>query len=879
MADTTVTRRATLASLLTGAATVGVAAATPARAWAAARPIASASDGVLTIEFDSALHSRLSRAGQVLTALEPGEGVRLADGTAVDRFLMLDSKKAAVTGGQRHSLRGVAREQIEKQVDLTFREDQPGAALMVVRYRNLGKQPVTIAGWWSASHTLLAHPKGAWTFSGSSHPDRRDWVQPVRPDFQQRNYMGMNGSDYGGGTPVAVVWRPDVGLAVGHVETAPKLIALPVASQPGGTRIGLEGDQPIVLQPGETVTLPETFIMVHSGDHFAALDTYRRIMAERGLAAPPIPASSYEPIWCAWGYERNVTPDQVYGTLDKAKSVGCSWAVLDDGWQKSVGDWVADTHRFPGGNADVKAMADRIKTYGMRPKLWISPLSAAPSSDLMRDHPDMLLLDANGSAQNVSWWNSYTLCPAYQPTVDYFKAVTQRIIGEWGYEGLKIDGQDLNGVAPCYNPAHNHARPEESVEKLQDFWKAIYDTAIAINPDTNVEICPCGDSFAFFNVPAINNTPASDPGIIVAGSPEGQDVQGDDGTLGAVFRRPCGIERRRRRFRLDLWHRRHPLDQVHLAQGQRSQPTDPLPPGGFVLTPEKEKLWRHWIALYRQNMLSRGQYRGELYDIGFDKPEGHVVAADGKLHYAFYAKTWSGPIDLRGLGKGRYHLTNSFTGASLGTASATDNRIQASFDRFLVIEATPAGDRRMTATTARAGRLWLINALITVVAVGHLGRVFRSVVKARISRHAGLLHLGPDHDPAGLHRTAHGGRHARTIATCHRLRHGGRLARCGRSDGVVLRDHARPRLSDLPDHLAVAAGDDRHVVRAAGRTDRQARHPRHRAGADRAADLQLCARRWGGDQRVDVVRARADRHAVLGRAGLFHEIGQQLHVG
>ena len=83
---------------------------------------------------------------------------------------------------------------------------------------------------------------------------------------------------------------------------------------------------------------------------------------------------------------------------------------------------------------------------------------------------------------------------------------------------------------------------------------------------------------------------------------------------------------------------------------------------------------------------------GELYDIGFDKPEGHVVAADGKLHYAFYAKSWKGPIELRGLGKGRYRLTDSFTGEPLGTASAADNRINASFDRFLVIEAAPTGE-------------------------------------------------------------------------------------------------------------------------------------------------------------------------------------------
>ena len=323
--------------------------------------------------------------------------------------------------------------------------------------------------------------------------------------------MGMNGSDYGSGTPMSVVWRPDCGLAVAHVERVPNWSRCRSRRSPTGRKSRWKATSRILLAPGQSVTLPEALPDGAFGRSFRGA---RHLSAHHGRArsrAPEIPESSYAPIWCAWGYERNFTPEQVYGTLDKAKAVGCEWAVLDDGWQKSVGDWVADTAKFPQGNAGIKAFADRIKSYGMRPKLWISPLSAAPASDLMREHRDMLLLDADGAAQNVTWWNSYTLCPAYQPTVDYFKAVTRRIIGEWGFQGLKIDGQDLNGVAPCYNPAHNHARPEESVEKLQDFWKAIYETAMAIDPDTNIEICPCGNSFAFFNIPAMNNTPGVRP--------------------------------------------------------------------------------------------------------------------------------------------------------------------------------------------------------------------------------------------------------------------------------------------------------------------------------------------------------------------------------
>ena len=102
----------------------------------------------------------------------------------------------------------------------------------------------------------------------------------------------------------------------------------------------------------------------------------------------------------------------------------------------------------------------------------------------MREHRDMLLLDADGAAAERDAGGTATRCarPISRPST-ISKAVTRRIIGEWGFQGLKIDGQDLNGVAPCYNPAHNHARPEESVEKLQDFWKAIYDTAIVDRPE------------------------------------------------------------------------------------------------------------------------------------------------------------------------------------------------------------------------------------------------------------------------------------------------------------------------------------------------------------------------------------------------------------
>ena len=66
-----------------------------------------------------------------------------------------------------------------------------------------------------------------------------------------------------------------------------------------------------------------------------------------------------------------------------------------------------------------------------------------------------------------------------------------------------------------------------------------------------------------------------------------------------------------------------------------------------------------------------------------------MIAKDGRLYYAFYADRWDGPVELRGLGAGRYRVADWWRGKTIGAASATANRLSVSFRRFLLLEATP----------------------------------------------------------------------------------------------------------------------------------------------------------------------------------------------
>ncbi|ESQ91043.1 glycoside hydrolase clan GH-D [Asticcacaulis sp. AC460] len=652
--------------------------------------LASAGDGALTIEYDSRLHSRLIRKSDnlALTDFAPSDTLTLKDGTIVDAFALAGQTKTAVTDrhgkGTRFVITGRSADAIEKTVTVTFYEKYPGFALVTTRYRNGGTAAIDVAGWRGNGHTLKASGAGFWSWSGATFPDRRDWVQPVKDGFDQPNFMGMNASDYGSGTPVVDAWRPDAGIATGHIEVTPKLISLPLLATPVGAAIAIDEVRAVTLKPGDSLDTLDTFVTIHTRDYYATLDTYRRIMADRGLAAPKPPEGAYEAIWCAWGYDRIFNVAEIEGTYSKVKELGFKWAVLDDGWQTNEGDWNLDPRKFRS-DAEMIAFVKTIRAAGLKPKLWLAPLAVDPGADLLHDHTDMLLLDENGAVHDVTWWNAFYLCPAYEPTRDYTKKLIHKIIAEWGYEGLKLDGQHMNGVAPCYNPLHNHARPEESVEKLQDFWKLVYDTAREANPQAVVEFCPCGTSYAFHNLPFVNQVPASDP-------LSSWQVRHKGKSLKALMGRDAAYAG----DHVELSDNGNDwASTVGIGAVISTKFTWPNEGRGkdakFRLTAEREAIWRKWADIYNARMLPKGQYLGELYDIGFDKPEAHAVAKDGKLYYGFYAPQWSGEIELRGLKSGKYRVTDYFNGKDLGTVTASSSRINASFEKFLLIEAVPAG--------------------------------------------------------------------------------------------------------------------------------------------------------------------------------------------
>ena len=586
-------------------------------------------------------------------------------------------------------LESESKNKLEREVALTAYEKYPSTFVVRVSYTNESAEDIAVNGWSVCGLKVKTAGDDPcfWSFQGQSTEERDDWIRPVGDGFFQQNYMGMNNSDYGGGVPVVCLWRRDAGVMVGHLEPNPVLVSLPVSKKAGEAfaTVGIvkEYDTPYMLHPGETLETCEAFISLFTGDCFGALRNYAGLLEKKGVVMPESEPAAFEPAWCAWGYERRFTIDEILGTLPKVKELGFKWATLDDGYQIAEGDWELTPARFPHGDADMKMLVDQFHVNGLKAELWWAPLAADPGSAFLKRHPDAVILDKDGKPQDITWWDSWYLSPVDADVIQEQKALVEKFIGEWGFDGLKLDGQHMNAVAPDYNPAHHPDDPEKDVRELPDFFKMIYETARGVKPHAVLQFCPCGDCFSVYHLPYVNKTVSSDP-----------ESSWQIRTKGYVLR---ALAPRTAYYG----------DHIELSDGGNDFPTqlgigavlgtkftwpkdNPYVRHSYLLTPEKEAQLKNALEIYESKRLSEGEIVPGLYDVGYDFPETYVIRKDGVLHYAFYTR---GPqvtqVELRGLEKGRdYHITDYYNHVDYGTVTASDKTVlDVSFDHALLLEA------------------------------------------------------------------------------------------------------------------------------------------------------------------------------------------------
>lgn len=174
---------------------------------------------------------------------------------------------------------------------------------------------------------------------------------------------------------------------------------------------------------------------VAGGEENAVLRRYATLLEERFGKGR---AGQAPRVWCSWySLYTEIDEDLLLKILDDLHDLPFEVFQIDDGWQRRVGDWEANS-KFPHGMA---YMATRIKESGRKAGLWLAPLLVVPSSSLYRQHRDWLLRDEKGRlvSAGFNWGEPLYALDTTHPEVRSWLASLMRSVRDWGYDYLKLD--------------------------------------------------------------------------------------------------------------------------------------------------------------------------------------------------------------------------------------------------------------------------------------------------------------------------------------------------------------------------------------------------------------------------------------------------------
>jgi len=685
----------------------------------------------------SAAEFDVSRAGRVKAfLLNDGKKRTLDDpdsepggiGYAIDEKrveFIFDTAQARVLAAQGKLGRGMGVEipgysrsdpNLQATIEAEAYDDFPNILLTSTQYKNAGSGEVTIHNvvdqqhWFNAALVDgKAHPYDMWSFQGASYDWGKDDVMKLSNAFSHPNVMGgMVKGGYGGGIPVVAFWTASVGEAIGHIETLPLSLSLPVAVQGDGrVSAAMEIPAETALKPAESYSTPRSFVSVYAGDFYKPLRLWSSVLQKEGWEIPKPSSEAYNVSWCGWGYEADVTPAQMLGTVPKLKEFGIKWATLDDRWFDNYGDWNPRTDTFPGDS--IQRLVQDFHKQGILVQIWWLPLGVEDGegryeahkylvSQVTKDHPEWLILDQNGKHARMVR-DLATLCPAVPEVQAYYKRLTEKFIHDWDFDGSKLD--NIYTVPACYNPAHHHKSPFDSVNAMSEVYKTIFQTTRALKPQSVTQSCPCGTPPSLAWLPYMDQAVTADPvGAIQVRrrikmykallGPEAA-VYGDHVELSAMSRAPG---------KNDDWIENGDDFASTVGTGgvvgTKFVWPDPGPKFKRVLlTQQKEAHWKKWIGIYNEKMLSKGTFL-DLYVYGYDVPEAYAIEKGGKMYYAFFAPkedgSWKGDVELRGLKVGTYHVTDYGDGRDLGLIQADGKqapKLKTDFHEHLLLEVSP----------------------------------------------------------------------------------------------------------------------------------------------------------------------------------------------
>ena len=266
---------------------------------------------------------------------------------------------------------------------------------------NGGDQPLQIERALSASVDYHHSDFKLLTLSGAWARERRmDW-RTLRQGMQ--GVASARGASSAQSNPFMALAQPNADETHGDVYAfalvySGNFRADATVDQYGQTRamIGLnDAGFHWQLEAGETFATPEA-VLCYSAQGLSGMSQAFHTLCHRHIARGryrdaqrPILLNNWEATYFDFDEQK------LLAIASKAAEIGVELFVLDDGWfgrrdadDCSLGDWVEDVRKLPGG---LERLSDAVHGLGLKFGLWFEPEMVSPDSDLYRAHPDWCL--------------------------------------------------------------------------------------------------------------------------------------------------------------------------------------------------------------------------------------------------------------------------------------------------------------------------------------------------------------------------------------------------------------------------------------------------------------------------------------------------------
>lgn len=204
--------------------------------------------------------------------------------------------------------------------------------------------------------------------------------------------------------------------------------------------------------------------------------------------------------WTSWyNYYTDINEEIILKNLAafEEKELEIDIFQIDDGYQKSVGDWLnIQTDKFPKG---MKHLADSIHAKGTKAGLWLAPLVVEKKSMIYQEKKHWLLKDEKGKevavGYNPMWSGYFYALDIYNKEVrNYLSGVFHTVLLKWGYDMVKLDFLYGSAIIPRKNKTRGQVM-YDTMEFLRQVCanKIILGCGVPLGPAFgNVDYCRIG---------------------------------------------------------------------------------------------------------------------------------------------------------------------------------------------------------------------------------------------------------------------------------------------------------------------------------------------------------------------------------------------------